>query len=146
MRLKDETIRLVRDSVALLPAGDLGHVRVFYERLFELAPGLRSMFKSDLDMQVRKLADTLAWISANLDAPGTLMTTLQQLGVRHAGYGVIEAHYAPVGSALIHMFEVTLGDRFTSAMKQAWLETYAIISRDMERGARAVSGDPALGG
>lgn len=136
VRLKDETIRLVRESVALLPAGDLEPVRVFYDRLFELAPDLRSMFKSDLDMQVKKLADTLAWITANLDAPGTLMTTLRQLGVRHAGYGVADSHYAPVGSALIHMFHVTLGDRFTPAMEEAWLEVYAVISRDMERGAR----------
>lgn len=104
-------------------------------RLFELAPDLRPMFMSSFDTQVRKLADTLAWITANLDAPGTLMTTLQQHGIRHAGYGVIDAHYAPVGSALIHMFEVTLGHRFTPAMKQAWLETYAIISRDMARSA-----------
>jgi hemoglobin-like flavoprotein len=136
VRLTDETIRLVRDSVALLPAGDLTHVHAFYERLFELAPEVRPMFKSSLDMQVRKLADTLAWIVANLDDPGTMMTTLQQLGARHNEYGVAADHYAPVGSALIRMFQVTLGDRFTPEMEDAWLETYAVISGDMERGAR----------
>jgi len=136
VRLKDESIRLVRDSIALLPAGDLQPVRAFYERLFDLAPDLRPMFKADIDVQARKLSDTLAWITANLDAPGTLMTTLQQLGVRHAGYGVVDSHYAPVGAALIHMFHVTLGDRFTPAMEAAWLEIYAVISRDMVRAAR----------
>ena len=136
VKLNDETIRLVRESVALLPAGDLRPVQAFYERLFELAPELRPMFKSSLDMQVRKLADTLGWITANLDAPGTLMTTLQQLGVRHAGYGVLDSHYAPVGSALIHMFHVTLGDRFTPAMEDAWLEIYAVITRDMVRATK----------
>lgn len=136
MRLSDETIRLVRASAALLPADDPAPVHAFYERLFELAPDVRPMFKSTLDLQVRKLADMLSWIIANLDDPGTMMTTLQQLGVRHNEYGVVQDHYAPVGSALIHMFKVTLGDRFTPEMEEAWLETYAHISGGMERGAR----------
>ena len=136
MRLSDETIRLVRASAALLPADDLTHVHAFYARLFELAPEVRPMFNSSFDVQVRKLADTLAWIVANLDDPGTMMTTLQQLGVRHKEYGVVVDHYAPVGSALIRMFQVTLGDRFTPEMEDAWLEAYAVISGDMERGAR----------
>ena len=136
MRLSDETIRLVRASAALLPADDLTHVHAFYARLFELAPEVRPMFKSSFDIQVRKLADTLAWIVANLDDPGTMMTTLQQLGVRHKEYGVVVDHYAPVGSALIRMFQVTLGNRFTPEMEDAWLEAYAVISGDMERGAR----------
>lgn len=52
------------------------------------------------------------------------------------GYGVVVDHYAPVGSALIWMFKATLGDRFTPEMEDAWIETYAAISSDMERGAR----------
>jgi len=136
VRLSDETIRLVRASAALLPADDMAHVHAFYGRLFELAPEVRPMFKSSVAVQARKLADTLGWIVANLDDPGTMMTTLQQLGVRHKEYGVVVGHYAPVGSALIRMFQVTLGDRFTPEMEEAWLETYAVISGDMERGAR----------
>jgi hemoglobin-like flavoprotein len=136
LRLSEETIRLVRESAALLPANDPAPVHAFYDRLFELAPDVRPMFKASLDQQVRKLADMLGWIIVNLDDPGTMMTTLQQLGVRHKEYGVVVDHYAPVGLALIHMFQVTLGERFTPAMEEAWLEIYAVISRDMERGAR----------
>jgi hemoglobin-like flavoprotein len=136
VKLSDETIRLVRASGALLPVGDPEPVHAFYARLFELAPEVRPLFASTLDMQVRKLADMLAWIIANLDEPDTLVATLQQLGARHAGYGVVIDHYAPVGSALIWMFQSTLGDRFTPEMEDAWIETYAAISSDMERGAR----------
>ena len=136
MRLSDETIRLVRASAALLPADDPAPVHAFYQRLFELAPDVRPLFKATLDLQVRKLADMLGWIIANLDDPGTMMTTLRQLGVGHREYGVVVDHYAPVGTALIHMFQVTLGDRFTPEMEQAWLEVYGIISGGMERGAR----------
>jgi hemoglobin-like flavoprotein len=136
VNLSDETIRLVRASVAMLPVDDPTPVHAFYARLFELAPAVRPMFAPGLDMQVRKLKDTLGWIVANLDDPGTLMTTLQQLGVRHKQYGVRGDHYPPVGAALIWMFQVTLGDRFTPEMERAWLDTYAVISSDMERGAR----------
>ena len=136
VNLSDETIRLVRASVALLPADDPTPAHAFYARLFELAPALRPMFAPGLDMQVRKLTDMLGWIVANLDDPGTLMTTLQQLGVRHKEYGVVDDHYAPVGAALIWMFQVSLGDRFTPDMEGAWLEAYAVISSDMQRGAR----------
>lgn len=136
MGLSDETIRLVRASIALLPVGDPAPVQAFYTRLFELAPEVRPMFGANLDAQVRKLSDMLGWIIANLDDPGTLMTTLQHLGSRHAEYGVVVDHYAPVGSALIWMFQQTLGDRFTQEMEAAWLDAYATISRDMERGAR----------
>jgi hemoglobin-like flavoprotein len=136
VKLSDETIALVRASGALLPVGDPAPVHAFYARLFELAPEVRPMFAPDIDAQVRKLADMLGWILANLDDPGTLMTTLQHLGARHAEYGVVVDHYAPVGSALIWMFQQTLGDRFTVEMEEAWLEAYAAISSDMERGAR----------
>ena len=136
MTLSDETIRLVRASGALLPVGDPAPVHAFYTRLFELAPEVRPLFSTDLDLQVRKLADMLAWIIANLDAPETLLATLQQLGARHAGYGVAIDHYAPVGSALIWMFTTTLAEQFTPEMEEAWIETYAAITSDMERGAR----------
>jgi hemoglobin-like flavoprotein len=45
-------------------------------------------------------------------------------------------HYAPLGSALIWMFQHTLGDRFSSEMEEAWLEFYAFLSIEMERGSR----------
>jgi hemoglobin-like flavoprotein len=61
---------------------------------------------------------------------------LQALGARHRDYGVQIDHYAPLGSALIWMFQHTLGDRFTSEMEEAWLEAYAFISFEAERGSR----------
>ncbi len=141
MTLGEETIRLVRESGALLPVGEPAPVHAFYARLFELAPDVRPLFQSDLDLQVRKLADMLAWIIAHIDEPHTLAATLEPLGARHAGYGVAIDNYAPVGSALIWMFQSTLGDRFTLEMEDAWLETYAAISSAMERGARRALDD-----
>jgi hemoglobin-like flavoprotein len=130
------TISHLRESVALLPTGDLGPVHEFYRRLFELAPEARPMFTREMDLQAKKFFDTLAWVIAHLENPHELFQELRALGARHSGYGVKIDHYAPVGSALIWMFQRTLGDRFTPEMEEAWLEFYAFASFEMERGAR----------
>ena len=130
------TIRHLQQSVALLPMGDLAPVDEFYRRLFELAPEVRPLFKRDMDVQAKKFSDTLAWVIEHLERPHELCQELRTLGARHSGYGVKIDQYAPVGSALMWMFQRTLGDRFTPEMEEAWLEFYAFASFEMERGSR----------
>lgn len=129
-------IRDLRESVALLPTEDRTPVDEFYRRLFELAPEVRPMFKLEMDLQAKKFADMLAWMIAHLEQPDDLRKELRALGARHRDYGVEIDQYAPVGSSLIWMFQHALGDRFTSEMEEAWLEAYAFISFEMERGSR----------
>jgi hemoglobin-like flavoprotein len=130
------TIRHLQESLALLPVGDMAPVKEFYRRLFELAPEVRPLFKQDMDLQLKKFADTLAWVIAHLERPQELWQEMRLLGARHSGYGVKVDQYAPVGSALIWMFHQILGDRFTPEMEEAWLEFYAFASLEMERGSR----------
>lgn len=130
------TIRHLQESVAILPPGDLAPVDEFYKRLFELAPEVRPMFTREMDLQAKKFSDMLSWVIAYLEHPHELCHELRALGARHGGYGVKVDQYAPVGSALIWMFQRTLGDRFTPEMEEAWMEFYAFVSCEMERGAR----------
>jgi nitric oxide dioxygenase len=130
----------LRASVALLPMEDLAPADEFYRRLFELAPEVRQMFKGDMGLQAKKFSDMLAWVVAHLEQPDELSKELHALGARHRDYGVQIDHYAPLGSALIWMFQHTLGDRFTSEMEEAWLEAYAFISFEAERGSREAAG------
>lgn len=130
------TIRHLRDSAALMPVGDHGPVEEFYRRLFELAPEVRPLFSREIGLQAKKLSDMLAWVIAHLEQPDELVTELRKLGASHGGYGVKIDQYAPVGSALIWMFQQTLGDRFTPDMEEAWLDAYAFMSFEMERGFR----------
>lgn len=129
-------IRHLRESIALLPAEDLGPAYEFYRRLFELAPDVRPLFKGEIGLQARKFSDTLAWVMANLERPDEMSRELRELGARHNGYGVKTDQYAPLGSALIWMFQQSLGDRFTPEMEEAWLDFYAFLSFEMERGSR----------
>jgi hemoglobin-like flavoprotein len=130
------TIGHLRESVALLPMEDLGPAEEFYRRLFELAPEVRPLFSREISLQAKKFADTIAWVIAHLEHPDELCSEMNALGARHRGYGVKVDHYAPLGSALIWMFQHTLGDRFTPEMEEAWLEFYAFLSFEMERGSR----------
>lgn len=132
-------IRQLRESVKLLPMTDLGPIDEFYRHLFELAPEVRPLFKGDIGLQAKKLSDMLGWTIAHLENPDELCKELRALGARHREYGVEIDQYAPVGSALIWMFQQALGDRFTLEMEEAWLEAYALISSEMERGAREES-------
>jgi nitric oxide dioxygenase len=129
-------IRHLEESVALLPMEDHAPVDEFYRRLFELAPEVRPMFKREMNLQAKKFSDMLTWVIAHLEHPDELCGEMRALGARHRGYGVKVDHYAPVGSALIWMFQHTLGDRFTSEMEEAWLEAYAFLSFEAERGSR----------
>ena len=127
------TIRHLRESVALLPMENYGPADEFYRRLFGLAPEVRPMFNREIGLQAKKFSDMLAWVITNLDRPDELLREMLALGARHSGYGVTIDQYAPVGSALIWMFQHTLGDRFTPEMEEAWLEFYAFLSFEMER-------------
>jgi len=129
-------IRHLRESVALLPREDLAPVNEFYRRLFELAPEVRPMFTREMGLQAKKFSDMLAWVMAHLEHPDELSKEMRALGARHSGYGVQIDQYAPIGSALIWMFQRSLGDRFTSEMEESWLEFYAFMSFEMERGSR----------
>jgi hemoglobin-like flavoprotein len=90
-------------------------------------------------LRAKKFSDMLARVIAHLERPDELCREMRELGERHSGYGVKIDQYAPVGSALIWMFQHTLGDRFTAEMEEAWLEAYAFISSAMERGSREES-------
>lgn len=133
------TIAHLRQSVSLLPTEDLGPVHEFYRRLFELAPDARSLFTREIGLQAKKFSDMLTWVIVHLENPDELCREMRELGARHRGYGVKVDQYAPVGSALIWMFQHTLGDRFTPEMEEAWLEAYAFISLEAERGSREVA-------
>lgn len=130
------TIGRLRESVSLLPVEELGPAREFYRRLFELAPDAQRLFTREIGLQAKKFADMLAWIVAHLGKPDELCKEMRELGARHRGYGVSPDHYASVGSSLIWMFKHALGDRFSPEMEEAWLEAYAFISLEAERGSR----------
>jgi hemoglobin-like flavoprotein len=132
-----EKIALVRSSwQQVLPIRDTA-AQLFYGQLFELDPSLRGMFKGDMVEQGRKLMAMINTVVNSLDKLGPILETIEEMGRRHVAYGVTEAHYDTVGSALIWTLGQGLGEKFTPAVKNAWAEAYDTLASAMKQAAYA---------
>jgi len=130
-----EKIALVRSSwQQVLPIKDTA-AALFYGQLFELDPSLRSMFKGDMVEQGRKLMMIINTAVNSLDNLGPILGAVEDMGRRHVAYGVTEAHYDTVGSALIWTLSKGLGAQFTPAVEDAWVETYTTLATAMRQAA-----------
>lgn len=138
--MTDDQIALVQTSFAEVAPISEQAAALFYGRLFEIAPEVRSMFSGDMVVQGRKLMKTLKVAVDGLNDLDRLAGTLRQLGTHHArDYGVVPAHYGPVGEALLWTLEQGLGDDFTPEVRQAWTETYGLVSTTMIEAAEEVA-------
>lgn len=108
---------------------------LFYGRLFELDPSLRPYFKDDLSEQKLKLMETLAFVVAGLNHADTILPVVRALGQRHVRYGVQDAHYETVGTALLWTLSQGLGDQFTPDVAQAWTAAYTLLAGVMQEAA-----------
>lgn len=137
-------VHLVRTSFAELSRHQHVAALVFYQKLFELDPALRPLFKNDIEEQSRKLMAMLGSLIAMLEGQAGLEEELRAMGERHAGYGVRDEHYATVGAALLGMLDATLDRNFTPEMRGAWLALYGAVETFMKAGVTKQA-DAALG-
>jgi hemoglobin-like flavoprotein len=129
-------VKLVKDSFAVLaPMSDTAG-QLFYQRLFEVEPGLRPMFRGDLHEQARKLMQVLAMVVNGLDRPEQILPLAAEMGRRHIAYGVQHDHYAVVGSVLLWTLAKGLGPDFTAEVKDAWTSAYTMLADTMQRAAQ----------
>lgn len=119
-----------------VPIADQAAV-LFYGRLFELDPGLKPLFTSDIKEQGKKLMVMITAAVRGLNDLGKLVPVVEDLGRRHVAYGVKDEHYATVGAALLWTLEQGLGEAFTPEVKDAWATTYGILSSTMQKAAAA---------
>lgn len=127
-------IMLVRSHFSQLKGSEASFANAFYARLFEIAPELRPMFPADLAGQGRKLMTTLAFAIGALDRPEVLAPAVRELGTRHVGYGVTEAHFQPVGTALLDTLSDRLGSDFEPSGRAAWNKAVTALAGMMAAG------------
>jgi hemoglobin-like flavoprotein len=127
---------LVQESfAAVMPIAD-DAAALFYRRLFELDPSLQRMFKGDMTEQRRKLVQMLTAAVKGLDRLDQLVPVVEELGRRHVGYGVADAHYDTVGAALLWTLEKGLGNAFTPEVKDSWIAVYGLLAGTMKNAAK----------
>ncbi|MCV9386309.1 globin family protein [Reichenbachiella ulvae] len=137
--LTSKEIALVQESFAkVAPIADTA-AEIFYSRLFEIDPELKSLFKSDIKEQGRKLMTMLAAAVNGLKDLNALVPVVQDLGKRHVGYGVKDDHYDKVAAALLYTLEKGLGDDWNEEVKSAWVSVYTILATTMKNAAAQVA-------
>lgn len=129
--MNPEVIRLVQQSWSLVLPIAPQAAALFYDNLFELDPGLKSLFKGDIQAQGAKLMQMIDVAISKLDKLDVLIPVLQGLGMRHAGYGVQAAHYETVGAALLKTLGQGLGDAFTPQVRDAWTTVFGVMASVM---------------
>ncbi len=134
--MSPEQIRLVRESFAhVAPVADQT-AALFYAKLFARDPAIGDLFLSvDMAVQGRKLLNMIGDAVRLLNHPKRLEPVLRALGKRHAGYGVLDAHYDAVGAALLETLAHALSETFTLETREAWIAFYIHVAHTMRAGA-----------
>jgi hemoglobin-like flavoprotein len=137
MAITAEQVQLVQQTfMKILPIQDLA-AHLFYTRLFQMDPSLKPMFKGDMQEQGRKLMQMIGMAVQGLSVPNEITGLLADLGRKHVEYGVIDAHYDTVRTALLWTLRQGLGADFTSEAETAWTEAYEFLAKVMKDAAAA---------
>lgn len=127
-----QQIQLVKSTWAMVATLDPETVGgLFYNRLFEIAPEIRPMFRAPITEQSRKLLSMIAYVISKLDKLDDILDEVGKLAQRHVQYGVEPAHYAIVADALLWTLEKGLGEHWTPDVKEAWVVCYTNLAQAM---------------
>ena len=118
--------------------------RMFYDRLFELDPSLRAMFRISQAEQARKLAHVLTVVVKSLSRPEQILPAVEELGRKHSNYGVLPEHYAMGGAALLWTLQSGLGEAFTAEVREAWSSAYSWLTSTMLKAAAEAEIDASV--
>lgn len=134
--MNSDQIKLVQKTFEKVRPISEAVAELFYNRLFELNPSFKSLFKGDMKTQSKMFMQIIDYAVTGLDKLDTILPTIQDLGKRHVGYGVKEEYYETVGEALLSTLEWGLGRDFTPEVKDAWAAAYKLLSDTMKSAAR----------
>jgi len=104
---------------------------LFYGRLFEIDPALKSLFNNDMEAQGNKLMLFLTMVVSALDKIDTLVPVIEDMGRRHGRYGVKVNDYQSVGAALLWTLEKHFGAAFNTEVKEAWTAAFTLLASVM---------------
>jgi hemoglobin-like flavoprotein len=123
-----EQIGLIQQSFKKVLTVKKAAAKIFYDRLFELDPSLRPLFKGNMEKQGQAFMSMLEMVVGGLDKFDDAVPALRALGERHISYRVQPEHYIAFEAALLWTLEQVQGSDFTSETKAAWQEVYALLS------------------
>ena len=118
--MTQKQIDLVKSTWALVSTIDpLVVGGLFYNRLFEIEPEVKSLFRESIAERSKTLMATFAYIVAKLDKLDDIINEVRKLAQRHTSYGVKPEHYVVAGDILIWTLEQGLGENWNQEVKEA---------------------------
>ena len=93
--MNPQQIQLVKEtwSFVIVKSDQAGEL--FYSRLFEVAPGVRPLFKEDISLQAKKLMSMVTYVVTKLDKLDAIIGEIKSLAQRHKKYGA-RMHASPL--------------------------------------------------
>ena len=126
-----QQVALVQQSFSqVAPIADKA-AEIFYDRLFDVAPAVRPLFRGDMAEQRRKLMAALALVVRGLSDLPVILPAASALAKRHVAYGAKPEHYPVVGEALLWTLARGLGAQWTPEVASAWAAAYEALSSFM---------------
>jgi nitric oxide dioxygenase len=101
---------------------------VFYEKLFELFPEIKPLFKHSVDKQGKMLTSMISLL-LNSFYDKSLIKTIKEMLIRHMGYGIKLYNFYIGGEILIYTLRTILNDEFTEKCNLAWCKVYSEFLR-----------------
>jgi nitric oxide dioxygenase len=130
-QMTPDQVKLVQQSFSkVVPIADQAAI-IFYDRLFEVAPGVKALFPADMTEQRKKLIAMLAAVVNGLSNIESILPAASALATRHVTYGAKAGHYPVVGGALLWTLEKGLGEAWTPDVAAAWTAAYGTLSTYM---------------
>jgi hemoglobin-like flavoprotein len=139
-----EQAKLVADSFPQLEArlSELG--AAVYDRLFNLAPDTRAMFKDDMAAQHRKLVAVLVefvklrrrskhFLPVTEHGGEAVVPGVNRMRSSHAAAGVKAEHYALMRRAILSSVATMLGESFDEQAAQAWGAAFDTLAETMQK-------------
>jgi hemoglobin-like flavoprotein len=123
-----EQVTLVQQSFAKVAPIAGTAATLFYDRLFEVAPQVRTLFPDDMSEQKIKLMGMFTVVVNGLNNLPAILPAASMLAKRHVAYGATAAHYPVVGGALLWTLEKGLGPDWSPEVAAAWTAAYTTLS------------------
>ena len=137
--MTSEEIQLVQRSWLQARPMNPAIAEVFFSRLFEVDPGMRSFFGDDLAKPCTRLLQVVSASVRGLDRLDAMIPVLRLLGMRHRLQGVRDEHYASVAAAWLWTLQKALRAEFTPAVKAAWIKAYGVLSQPLRESAHTIA-------
>jgi hemoglobin-like flavoprotein len=132
--LTAEEKSMIKLSFAFLIKSNVSIAEYFYNNLFEMAPLIKPMFKSDRTVLETHFDELITISVNNIDHFDKLHSVLFELGRKHKEYGVQEIHFSVVKSAFILAIQYSLKEHCSKVLGRAWSKYLDNISEVMIEG------------